>query len=257
MFPGVRECVNLKPAIESTMAALRKGPRPMGWAALRSRLAFLGLPPCCLYCGAAGDLGPIDACACCLTVLPWSVDSTPADVLSTLEYRGSVADDLRALKFRGDRRSAAVYGTLLAVRAALVCPPERRPAILVPVPLHPERLAQRGFNQAALLARRVGAWLGIPVDESLLARRLATLPQSSLPAAARRDNVREAFVATERLRHRLNFLSNRSVALIDDVTTTGATLAAAAGALESAGVVAIQRWVVARTMPSHTARPTY
>lgn len=247
----------MKPIIESTIATLRQGPRSRGWAGLRARLSFFGLPPQCLYCGATGDVGPIDACACCLSVLPWSLDVAQADWLSTLEYRGSVAQDLRALKFRGDRRSAAVYGTLLAVRAALVCPPARRPAVLVPVPLHPERRAQRGFNQAELLARRVGVWLGIAVDESLLARRVATLPQSSLPAAARRDNVREAFVATERLRYRLNSLSNKSVALIDDVTTTGATLAAAASALESAGVAVVQRWAVARTMPTHTAMPTY
>lgn len=255
---GPGECVNLNSDIESTIAALRRGPAQRGWGGgLRAQLSFLALPPRCLYCGASGDAGPIDACGVCLASLPWSASGAQCGTLTALEYRDEVAADLRALKFLADRRAATVYGTLLAVRVALAYPVAQRPRLLVPVPLHPRRRAQRGFNQAALIARRIGIWLDLPVDESLLERRVATLPQASLPAAERRENVRDAFIVDDRQAQCWNSLIDCPIALVDDILTTGATLASAARALESAGFASVQRWAVARTMPTHTTSPTY
>lgn len=101
-----------------------------------------------------------------------------------------------------------------------------RDLVLVPVPLHPERRRQRGFNQSALLAAAVGARLGVPLAEALLERRRATRPQARLAASERAANVAGAFGR----RGPLPAGAARLV-LVDDVVTTGATAAAALAAL--------------------------
>jgi ComF family protein len=113
-----------------------------------------------------------------------------------------------------------------------------RPQALVPVPLHRGRLRQRGYDQALELARPLARAFGLPLQASLLRRVHATAAQSSLGAAARQANLQQAFAAAATpLRH---------VALVDDVMTTGATLHAAAQALQRAGVARVDAWVCAR-----------
>jgi len=98
---------------------------------------------------------------------------------------------------------------------------------VVPVPLHRRRLAERGFNQAALLGRPLARALGVPLVTGRLVRVRPTPPQAELAAAERRDNVRGAFALRRPLPDR--------VLLVDDVRTTGATLAEAAQTLTDAG----------------------
>ena len=112
-------------------------------------------------------------------------------------------------------------------------------ACVVPVPLHPSRRRQRGFNQAADLARH----LGVPVQPALRRVR-ATATQTGLPAAQRNRNVRGAFAAAGVARE----LSGRAVVLIDDVSTTGATLEACARALKEAGVAEVRALTAARVV---------
>ena len=100
------------------------------------------------------------------------------------------------------------------------------PDLLVPVPLHPRRERERGFNQASLLARRVGVAWGVPVRADVLIRAVATPSQTELDAPARRANVRGAF----RLR-RPELIAGRHVLLVDDILTTGATLSECARCL--------------------------
>jgi ComF family protein len=116
---------------------------------------------------------------------------------------------------------------------------------IIPVPLHPKRLRQRGFNQASLLARRVGAALKIPVDYASLKRSRWTEPQTGLTRRQRAANVRDAFrlKTPEKVR-------GKSILLVDDVLTTGETVNQCVRALKKVGeareVVVL---TVARTVP--------
>jgi ComF family protein len=114
------------------------------------------------------------------------------------------------------------------------------PDLLVPVPLHPRRLAWRGFNQSLELSRLLAARLSRPVLPAALARIRDTTPQSRLPGAARRANIAGAFAADPAI------VAGRSVLLVDDVMTTGATVDVAARALRLAGAVRVDVVVVAR-----------
>jgi ComF family protein len=113
--------------------------------------------------------------------------------------------------------------------------------VVVPVPLHPFRLAERGFNQAGLLASRVARRLGAPLWPSALSRTRDTPRQTSLPRAGRSHNVLGAFAAREP-----EHIAGRSVLLVDDVWTSGATLEACEEALRDAGATSVWRAVLAR-----------
>jgi ComF family protein len=114
------------------------------------------------------------------------------------------------------------------------------PAV-VPVPLHPARLAERGFNQASLLATRIARRLGAPLWPSALTRIRDTPHQATLRREARRASVKGAFVAREP-----EHIAGRSIVLVDDVATSGATLDACVAALRDAGARAVHAGVVAR-----------
>lgn len=115
--------------------------------------------------------------------------------------------------------------------------------VIVPVPLHRERLRWRGFNQAVPLARALGAAGDRPVDPFALVRSRATPPQVGLDAGSRRRNVRGAFVVRSADRIR-----GRRVLLVDDVMTTGATIDACARALRAAGARQVDALVLARAL---------
>ncbi|MBM7062257.1 ComF family protein [Pseudomonas sp. UL073] len=117
-----------------------------------------------------------------------------------------------------------------------------RPDLLLPVPLATRRLRQRGFNQAALLARWLSAALQLPLDEDALRRCRDTPAQQDLDAAARRRNLREAFALAPGVA-----LAGRHVAVVDDVVTTGATAEALARLLRRAGAAEIDLYCLART----------
>jgi len=113
--------------------------------------------------------------------------------------------------------------------------------VLVPVPLHPRRLRERGFNQSALLAEEIGRRTGRAVCPDALVRRRDTLPQAGLTAAARRRNVEGAFAVRRRAS-----VAGRTVLLVDDVLTTGATAFTCARRLAEAGAAELRLLTVAR-----------
>jgi ComF family protein len=117
-----------------------------------------------------------------------------------------------------------------------------RPDALVPVPLATKRLRQRGFNQAAMLARWLGGHLDIPCDETLLLRTQDTSAQQDLNAEARKKNLRNAFALTPGAQ-----IKGRHLALVDDVLTTGATAQALARLLMDAGAARVDVYCLART----------
>lgn len=156
--------------------------------------------------------------------------------VAALDYRFPVDAMVRRLKFDGDLWLVPVLGGLLLER----CAGAPRPDVLLPIPLSDPRLAARGFNQSAELARVLSAGTGIPVQPRLLRRVRDTLPQSGLPLAGRADNLRGAFVVD-------GPVAGLHLALVDDVTTTGATAAEAARSLLGQGAARVDLWVVART----------
>jgi ComF family protein len=151
-------------------------------------------------------------------------------------YDGALRAIVHAFKYDGRRSLAAELGRLMRTRGADVL---AGADVAVPVPLHRSRRRERGFDQAADLARHVG----LPVVHAL--RRLRpTAVQASLPAARRHANVRDAFALE---RSRLS-LEGRIVVLIDDVSTTGATLEACARALGEAGIGEVRALTAARVV---------
>jgi ComF family protein len=152
-------------------------------------------------------------------------------------YGGALADGLRRFKYHGRPDLARPLGELLRL-AAQALPEQARWDVILPVPLHPLRLAGRGYNQASLLARATARDLAVAVRPGWLRRTVNTPAQAQLDAAARRENVRRAFVANRRV-------EGKRVLLVDDVATTGATLTSCAEALGRAGASVDHALVVA------------
>jgi ComF family protein len=134
--------------------------------------------------------------------------------------------------------------------AELIARAVPRPAhsVLVPVPLGPGRERDRGYNQAAVIARALGTVWSVPVAESLLRRVRDTRSQTALTPEERRSNVARAFAAASLPSHR-GRRSGAAVILVDDVLTTGATLAASAAALATAGWSELGAVTFARALP--------
>ena len=209
--------------------------------ALARLLAATLFPPRCCLCGFPGASLDLDLCAVCHEDLPW--DREAGRALTALRFEYPVDDLIRKLKYQQVIAHARVLGVLLAQAAD-----ERAgalPKLLVPVPLHGTRFRERGFNQAAAIARYAGRMLGIPVAPRAMRRVRDTPSQTALDVAARHQNVRGAFaVAGERRAARLRAAAH--VALVDDVMTTGSTLQAARETLLDAGLSRVDLWAVAR-----------
>jgi len=191
-------------------------------------------PPLCDRCGdPLGSWRLLDRAAsrCCrCRRRPTSLDRARA----VGAYGGALAAVIHALKYDGRRSLAAQLAALMRERGAEVL---EGADCVVPVPLHWWRRRERGFNQAADLARH----LGRPVVHAL--RRVRATPaQTGLPSARRHHNVRGAFVASRACRS----LRGAVVVLVDDVCTTGATIEACARALKAAGVSEVRALTAAR-----------
>jgi ComF family protein len=213
-------------------------------------LAHPGRGPLCEPCWASLPRHHAAACGCGLPLGPGlSVcgrcrrGRQPFAAGASLgPYEGTLRVVLHELKYAGRRRAAGRLAEALleepAVRA-LVATSD----VLVPVPLHPRRLRERGFNQAALLAVEIARRTGRSVCVDALARRLDTVPQAGLTAAARRRNVEGAFAV-----RRKAIVAGRTVTLVDDVLTTGATALACARRLADAGASEVRLVTVARVV---------
>ena len=207
------------------------------------QLGGLLLPPRCVLCGSRGQAPCLDLCAGCEASLeaaagpvleePWPLRRSCAPYA----YAWPLDHLVRALKYHGRLATARVLGTLLA-RWLAARGLHQGIDVIVPVPLHPDRHAGRGFNQSAELARQVGRSLGLPVADSLARRRRATPPQVGLHVDERRSNLADAFA--------VRAVAGLRIAIVDDVTTTGATLRELAHALAQGGALAVDGWCVAR-----------
>jgi len=194
--------------------------------------------PLCPSCGRpfASAGGEDHACGHCLAKRPY-YDIARAPYL----FEGPLMTAVHDLKYAKKSHLAQSLGPLLASFAESWL--GRDSSLLVmPVPLHPRRLRERGFNQSLLLARHVASRLGADIDYLSLQRTRSTRPQTQLTSDERRKNVRRAFSVAEKKE-----LKRRSVLLIDDVATTGSTLNECARALKKAGVKEVYCLVLART----------
>ncbi len=205
----------------------------------------------CQLCAGAGDEG-LDLCRPCRDELPWFGPACsrcarplprsgvcgrclqrppPVESLGVaLDYRAETASLIRAFKFRGDLAAGRLLGDLLAQR----WPPDL-PRALIPMPLHPRRQRERGFNQAIEIARRLPG--RILADH--VRRVRATPPQSRLDRRERQGNVRRAFALTGRP-------LPAAVTIVDDVVTTGASVFALAETLRRGGVREVHAVAVCR-----------
>ncbi|HET6334908.1 MAG TPA: ComF family protein [Polyangiales bacterium] len=177
------------------------------------------------------DLGVADvaaaafcpACEPLLEVAPVGL-SPPARAAACWQYQGPFADAIRRFKYGGAGWLATPLGAMLATAARSYAGGIQA---VVPIPLHPTKLRSRGFNPAALLARPVAVELGVPLQINWLQRDRATRTQAGLSRDARLANLKGAFRAAT--------AEPTTVLLIDDVRTTGTTLAEASAALTAKG----------------------
>jgi ComF family protein len=224
-------------------------------------LARLALPQRCelcvapsggvLVCGACEASLPRIAAVCPVCALPSPRGEVcgacvrrppPFDAtLTALVYAFPTDRLLQRIKYGGRIALAQWAGTALASAIAASRALRDRPARIVPLPLAASRQRERGFNQAREIAVHVARQTCVPLASPLV-RIGAGPPQASLPWAERHRNVRGAFAARGDVR-------GARIALVDDVMTTGATLAEAARVLVAAGALSVECWVVARTLP--------
>jgi ComF family protein len=205
-------------------------------------LAASLFPPRCCLCGFEGESLDLDLCGLCRADLPWNGDRAAAG-LSAFRFEHPIDDLIRRLKYHGVLANARVLGVLLAQAVHKHAAP--LPRLLVPVPLHISRLRERGFNQAAALARYASRMIGIPVAHHVVRRIRDTPSQTALDMGERRRNVHEAF-AIDGSRALRRLQEARHVAVVDDVVTTGSTVKELRGTLLAAGVGQVDVWAVAQ-----------
>lgn len=213
----------------------------------------------CLLCGAEADDGqlcppcratlphrPQPACPVC--ALPTAGGATCGNclkkppafdlTLAAFSYTFPVDALIHAYKYAGNLTLLDFLTEPLIHLAAA----QPRPDLLIPMPLHPARLRERGFNQAHEIAKPVSGKLAIPLDGRACRRVIDTKPQAGLKFKHRARNLRGAFTCERDL-------SGMNIALIDDVMTTGASLNELAKAVRARGAAQVSAWVVARTLP--------
>ena len=221
-------------------------------------------PPTCVLCGADGAFGR-DLCTGCHSDLPHnhhccSICALPLPesaaglvcgrcsrkrplfdrCLAAFHYTSPADELIQALKFRRRLSHARLLGNLMADYLERRLDSDEHPDLLLPVPLHPRRLRERGFNQAIELARPIAQRFNIPLFHSACRRTRVTPLQTGLSALERRRNLRNAFTLS-RFGHR------DYVAIIDDVVTTGSTTNELARVLKRSGVARVEVWCACRT----------
>jgi ComF family protein len=220
-------------------------------AALPARCPGCGVegPPLCAVCAAALD-ARLDLPAGIAIGLPSEVPAPLLQLEWCAPFSGVVRTALHELKYSGEQRLAGPVGAAIARRWRRV---GAGGDVVVPVPVHAERRRRRGYDQAELIARVAAAELNLPCA-SILERSRATIAQFDLDRAARAVNVTGAFrlrlgAHDGPRRHRTRIAgppAGRWIVLIDDVVTTGASLAACAAPLIEAGAVGVSAITVAR-----------
>lgn len=183
----------------------------------------------CPRCAAPGTSNA--ECGACIAAPPHFDASCAA-----FTYAYPVDALIQALKYGGQLALAGLFAQALQQRIGGAGGVD----LIVPLPLHPLRLAERGFNQAAEIAKALSRLCSIAMDAQLAQRVRNTAPQTALPWRERATNMRRAFACARDL-------AGLRIAVVDDVMTTGATLDEFARTLKESGAARVENWVVART----------
>lgn len=180
----------------------------------------------CCVCGREAVLDSHGMCENCdesiLSAPNFSLAEPVEDAAAGILYNDAAADMVHRFKYYGCR----YLGKNLA--SFINLPEDWQADVIIPVPLHPARLRDRGYNQSLILARRLGDCCGIPVRDDMLKRIRNTLMQSMTSREERRENVKDAFRASKEC-------AGMRIILIDDVITSGSTVEECAKALKQAG----------------------
>lgn len=217
----------------------------------------------CQLCGSTKVSGHIELCPACLKNLPWLPTACPRcaspihasstsqgiicgecqqhppsfdSSLAAFHYEPPLDHLIQGMKFHGQLSHARLLGTLMAYYLAQW---QHDIDCIIPVPLHPRRLRERGFNQALELARPIGKQLGIDIDTQHCQRSRYTTGQADLPLKERHANVRNAFNVSKPANW-------QHVAILDDVMTSGQTVNALARALKESGIEKVTVWTCCR-----------
>ena len=196
--------------------------------------------PICFKCGLPFEytIGESALCGRCMEQKPVFTQAR-----AVFKYDATSKGQLLAFKYHDKTQLAPVFGEWLA--HAIAADYATKTQAIIPVPLHYSRLLGRRYNQAALLAHALGKRINLPVLPDTLQRTRKTPPQSGMSRRQRIDNMRAAFrVAPQKCPQ----IKGKSVILVDDVMTTGATLDACARALHDAGVPDVYVLTIARTV---------
>jgi ComF family protein len=189
------------------------------------------MPPLCPKCGR-----PQSSAVLCPGCVGWQAEID--GIRSPFHFDGAIRQAIHELKYRNLRALAVLLARLLGDYLASYPVPGE---VLVPVPLHQKRLRERGYNQSRLLAQELGKLTNLPVVADCLIRQRHAPPQARTATVdERRSNVADAFSCRDRR------LQDKQVLLIDDVSTSGATLDACAKALKEAGAASVWGLVLAR-----------
>jgi len=215
------------------------------------------LPEKCALCGQNSQLG---FCIHCQGLLPWKL--CPCSICGVelaepgicgrcqvkppyyqrsaipFHYRPPISDHIQGLKYHSRFPHAVAMGKMLS--QWITKNTDELPDVILPVPLHRQRINDRGFNQAIEIAQVLSKQLGIPLKRSLLSRTINTVSQTGLNEKMRLKNVRKSFKL-------LKPCSYEHIALVDDVVTSGSTVNEAARALKEAGSYNISVWAIAKT----------
>ncbi len=219
------------------------------------------LPPTCILCGQHGfdsqdichacfiDLKKnLCCCSRCAKILETTqlkpllcgacISQTPAfdGTYAPFIYQDVLAYLVTTLKFNHQYKNARLLGYLLADYLQKTA---ELPEIIIPVPLHPQRFRERGFNQSIEIAKSLSRHLNIPIDTQSCIRKRNTLHQIDLPARQRQSNMKQAFKVKQPMKA-------RHIAILDDVMTTGSTVNELAKVLKQSGVNRVDIWVCGR-----------
>jgi competence protein ComFC len=226
-----------------------------GWTLLKQYLLTPALdlifPPVCVGCH---RVGMILCKECQASIKPQlhhpgneGEPSAIVELLALGTFRGILQQAVHNLKYDGQTALANPLGNLLATAVRAEGWP---PGLVIPVPLHSDRLIERGFNQSALLGAAIAHQLGWPFSGDILTRVRYTASQVGLGRQARQENVRDAFHV-----NRPEVLRGMTVVLVDDVYTTGATLRECASAMYTCGAQAVRALVIGLAMATDPGLP--
>lgn len=189
----------------------------------------------CIRCAIPLEAGNIGVCGQCVKTPP-----PYHRCIAAWRYEPPVDYLVQRLKFHKDLVFARLLGDLFAQHLTKIYNKQQdKPDVIIPVPLHPKRLRERGFNQSVEIARVIARQLSIPLDLTSCTRPKLTQPQAELPASQRKNNIKGAFAFQP-------IASYRRIALVDDVMTTGHTVNELTETIRKVSLSTIDVWICAR-----------